>query len=429
MTSRVVRPASAVEGDLTIPPDKSVAHRTALLSAIADGTSHILNYPHSADPRTTLACLAALGVDTEEDEDMLTIHGRGLYGLEAPDAPIDCENSGTTMRLLAGILAGQEFDSTLIGDASLMQRPMARIAAPLRSMGARVDLKSGLPPITIRGRHPLKPLTYEMPVASAQVKSCVLLAGLYADGETTLIETLPSRDHTERMMGLPIFDEGDRRHISVEGGMRIEPRTWAVPGDVSGAAFFVVAASILPNSRLLLRGVGLNPSRSAFLDVLQAMGADIVIKNERELGGEPIADLLVRSSELTGVSIGGSIVPNLIDEIPALAVAAAYAEGKTELRDAEELRVKESDRIRLLVDNLTALGCDVEELEDGFVINGGSPMRGTQIDSHGDHRIAMAMAVAALAAEGDSVIDDPDCASVSFPGFWNALDAVSVQAG
>lgn len=426
---RVVRAASALEGDLTIPPDKSVAHRAALLSAIGDGTSHILNYPRSADPRSTLACIEALGIEMEEDEDMLTIHGRGLYGLTAPASTLDCENSGTTMRLLAGILAGQEFSSELVGDASLMRRPMERIAAPLRQMNAKVRLNGGFPPIYLEGSRPLQPMTYEMPVASAQVKSCVLLAGLYAEGETTVIEALPSRDHTERMLGLPVFEDGDRRYISVEGGMAVRARTWSVPGDFSGAAFFLVAGTIVPDASLLMRGVGLNPTRSAFLDVLRAMGADLTIKNERELGGEPIADIVVRSSELHGVSIGGSMIPNLIDEVPALAVAAAFAEGTTELRDAAELRVKESDRIRVLVQNLSELGCDVEEREDGFVINGRAPMRGTRVESHGDHRIAMAMAVAGLAAEGETTITEAECAAVSFPGFWETLDAVTRHAG
>lgn len=422
--SRVITPARSLRGELTIPPDKSVAHRTALLSAIADGTSYITNYPQSADPRTTLACVRALGIETEEDDEILTIHGRGLYGLQAPGGVLDCQNSGTTMRLLAGILSGQGFDSTLVGDASLMQRPMERIASPLRRMGAKINLRNGHPPLEISGNQHLKPLSYEMPVASAQVKSCVLLAGLYADGETTVMESLPSRDHTERMLGLSTFEDGEKTIISIQGGMSIAPRTWAVPGDFSGAAFFMVAGLIVPDSEIRLLGVGLNPSRSALLDVLLAMGADIETTNERQVGGETIADLIVRTSDLHGVTVGGRIVPNLIDEIPALSVAGAFAQGSTTIRDAAELRVKESDRIRLLVDNLTAMGCSVDEQKDGFVVHGGAPLRGARVDSHGDHRIAMAMGVAALAAEGDSTILDPDCAAVSYPGFWNAIDAV-----
>ncbi len=422
--SRVVVPASSLRGDLQIPPDKSVAHRTVMLSAIAEGTSHIANYPRSADPRTTLACIEALGIDVEENEDILTVHGRGLHGLQAPSGPLDCENSGTTMRLLAGILSGQEFGSSLIGDASLMKRPMERIASPLRRMGAKVSLNNGHPPIDITGGQRLRPLNYEMPVASAQVKSCVLLAGLYADGVTTVIESLPSRDHTERMLGLSTIDDGESVKISVEGGMTIAPRTWAVPGDFSGAAFFMVAGLIVPDSELHLRGVGLNPSRSALLDVLRAMGGDIGTTNEREVGGEILGDLRVRTSELHGVTVGGRIVPNLIDEIPALSVAAAYAHGTTEIRDAAELRVKESDRIRLIVDNLAAMGADVSEREDGLVIHGGSQLRGGRVDSQGDHRIAMAMGVAALAAKGDTTVIDPDCAAISYPGFWDAIDSV-----
>ena len=395
-----------------------------MLSAIAEGTSHIANYPRSADPRTTLACIEALGIDVEENEDILTVHGRGLHGLQAPSGPLDCENSGTTMRLLAGILSGQEFGSSLIGDASLMKRPMERIASPLRRMGAKVSLNNGHPPIDITGGQRLRPLNYEMPVASAQVKSCVLLAGLYADGVTTVIESLPSRDHTERMLGLSTIDDGESVKISVEGGMTIAPRTWAVPGDFSGAAFFMVAGLIVPDSELHLRGVGLNPSRSALLDVLRAMGGDIGTTNEREVGGEILGDLRVRTSELHGVTVGGRIVPNLIDEIPALSVAAAYAHGTTEIRDAAELRVKESDRIRLIVDNLAAMGADVSEREDGLVIHGGSQLRGGRVDSQGDHRIAMAMGVAALAAKGDTTVIDPDCAAISYPGFWDAIDSV-----
>ena len=422
--SRVVVPASSLRGDLQIPPDKSVAHRTVMLSAIAEGTSHIANYPRSADPRTTLACIEALGIDVEENEDILTVHGRGLHGLQAPSGPLDCENSGTTMRLLAGILSGQEFGSSLIGDASLMKRPMERIASPLRRMGAKVSLNNGHPPIDITGGQRLRPLNYEMPVASAQVKSCVLLAGLYADGVTTVIESLPSRDHTERMLGLSTIDDGESVKISVEGGMTIAPRTWAVPGDFSGAAFFMVAGLIVPDSELHLRGVGLNPSRSALLDVLRAVGCDIGTNNQREVGGEILGDLHVRTSELHGVTVGGRIVPNLIDEIPALSVAAAYAHGTTEIRDAAELRVKESDRIRLIVDNLAAMGADVSEREDGLVIHGGSQLRGGRVDSQGDHRIAMAMGVAALAAKGDTTVIDPDCAAISYPGFWDAIDSV-----
>ena len=416
-----VRPAQRLEGEVALPPDKSIAHRAALLSALSDGTSRIINYPNSADPLSTLDCLRGLGVEITSEDGILTVEGRGLDGLSAPGSPLDCGNSGTTMRLLAGILAGQAFDSTLIGDASLMGRPMTRIANPLRQMSAGIELAGTLPPIHVQGGRTLRAIEYELPVASAQVKSCVLLAGLFAEGETIVLERKPSRDHTERMLGLTTFDDGIVRRISVEGGHRIPARTWTVPADFSAAAFFLVAGLIVGEGELTLRRVGMNPSRTALLDVLRAMGGDIDVSNEQEQGGEPVADLRVRPSQLHGISIGGDIIPNLIDEIPILAVAAAVADGETEVRDAGELRVKESDRIGTLAQNLTALGAEVQEFEDGFKLQGGARLRGAHVDSFHDHRMAMAMGVAGLIAEGETHIAGADCAAISFPQFWDVL--------
>ncbi|GBD02666.1 3-phosphoshikimate 1-carboxyvinyltransferase 1 [bacterium HR18] len=423
---RRVSQAQSLLGLVELPPDKSIAHRAALLAALADGTSRLVNYPSAADPQSTLSCLRQLGVPIYEDaHGILVVEGRGLEGLRAPNQPLDCGNSGTTMRLLAGILAGQPFASTLVGDASLSRRPMERIAAPLRQMGAVVTLTDGHAPLYVQGCRPLRNITYRLPVPSAQVKSCVLLAGLFAEGETTVIESVPSRDHTERMLGLNVVELNGERYLTVQGGMRIPARTWAIPRDFSAAAFFLVAGTLVPDSEIRLPGVGLNPSRSALLDVLRAMGANIQVENERVYGGEPIADLVVRSSTLHGVQVAGTIIPNLIDEIPVLAVAATCAHGRTEIRDAAELRVKETDRIAAMAENLQALGARVEVFDDGLAIEGRCRLRGTTVRSFDDHRIAMAMGVAGLVAEGETLIEGAECARISFPGFWEVLDRLA----
>ncbi len=422
--NQTVRRAARLSGTVRLPSDKSIAHRAAILSALAEGTSRIEGYPASADPQSTLSCLRQLGVRIEEEAGgTLAVEGRGLGGLKEPDAPLDCGNSGTTMRLLAGVLAGQPFDSILTGDASLRARPMERIAAPLREMGAEVTLKDGCAPIRLAGGRKLRGIEYELPVASAQVKSCVLLAGLFAEGETTVIEPVPSRDHTERMLELDVVEMGGARHLSVEDGRTVPAQTWTVPGDFSAAAFFLVAGSIVPESELRLEGVGLNPSRAALLDVLRAMGADFSIKNERTRGGEPLGDLTVRTpgSALQSATIGGRLIPNLIDELPVLAVAAACAGGRTTITGAAELRVKETDRIAAIAAGLSALGAEVEELEDGLVIEGPARLRGAEVDARGDHRIAMTLGVAGLAAEGETTIRGAEHARVSFPGFWDEL--------
>ncbi len=424
---KVVKPTDSLLGEVTLPADKSIAIRSALMAALSDGTSRIVNYPDSADPQSALSCLRQLGVSIEADEDgILVVEGVGLTGLKAPSEPVDCGNSGTTMRLISGILAGQSFDCVLTGDESLNSRPMKRIADPLAAMGASLTLTEGLPPIHIKGNQPLKGISYKLPMASAQVKSCVLLAGLYAEGETTVIESKPSRDHTERMLGLDSVEMNNLRHISVIEGHRIPPATFAVPKDFSAAAFFLVAGAIVPHTEIKINSVGINASRSALLDVLRAMGANIVTENERTRAGEPIADLTVRSSILRGVKVQGDVIPILIDEIPVLAVAAAFAQGRTEIRDAKELRVKETDRIDAMVKNLRLLGAEVEEFEDGLAITGGKPLKGASVESYDDHRIAMAMGVAGLRAEGETHIIDADCASISFPGFWDELQKLVV---
>ena len=428
-----VHPAAALAGSPRLPADKSVAHRAALFAAIADGESEIVGFSDAADPQSTLACLHALGVEIESRDDVLGpdgtpslfVQGRGLEGLREPAGPLDCGNSGTTMRLLAGLLAGRSFPSTLVGDASLSARPMGRVANPLRQMGAALDLADGHAPVALRGG-PLAGTTYRLPVASAQVKSAVLLAGLSASGTTTVVEPVATRDHTERMLELDVIEVGGERHVSVDGGTRVPARQWVVPRDLSAAAFFLVAGSIAEAATIGLAGVGLNPTRSGVLDVLRAMGADVRVSNERERAGEPLADLRVEApGGLGAVEIGGALIPNLIDEIPVLAVAAAFARGRTVICDAAELRVKETDRIAATAAFLRAMGAEVEERPDGLVIEGGRPLHGAEVDARGDHRIAMAAAVAALAASGPTTIHGAEAAAVSFPGFWGALEAVA----
>ncbi|NBB85752.1 MAG: 3-phosphoshikimate 1-carboxyvinyltransferase [Bacteroidetes bacterium] len=422
---QVLHPSRGLMGRVALPPDKSIAHRAALFAALADGPSQIVNYPAAADPQSTLACLRQLGVKIEEEDGVLYVEGVGRFGFTPPEKPLDCGNSGTTMRLLTGILAGQPFDSVLTGDASLRGRPMERIAAPLREMGAQISLTDGGAPIHITGGADLQGITYTLPVASAQVKSCVLLAGLHAAGETTVIEPTPSRDHTERMLGMDVVEIGGARHLSVREGQTVATGTWAVPRDISAAAFFLVAGSIVPGSALEMRSVGLNPSRAGVVDVLRTMGAAIDISDEREHSFEPLATLSVQSSPLHGVTIDGALIPNLIDEIPVLAVAATQARGRTIIRDAAELRVKETDRIAAIATNLRALGAAVDTFDDGLAIDGPQALSGATLDSFGDHRIAMATAVAALVADSPTTITGAEHAEVSFPQFWEALTSVS----
>lgn len=427
METRTVQPARGLRGEIVIPGDKSISHRSIMIGSLAEGTTTVHGFLHGEDNHATLNAFRSMGIEIAElPGGVLRIEGRGLHGLAEPGDVIDCGNSGTTIRLMAGLLAGQSFFSVLTGDKYLRRRPMKRVVGPLASMGARIWGRGGgdLAPLAIRGGG-LRPADYDSPIASAQVKSALLLAGLYADGVTTVREPHLSRDHSERM--LAYFGADVRPFpggVSIAGGPRLTGREVHVPGDISSAAFFLVAALIVPGSELLVRNVGVNPTRSGIIDILREMGGSIELLDERELAGEPAADILVRSSSLRGIEIGGAVVPRAIDEFPVVSVAAAFAEGTTVIRDARELRVKETDRIAAMTAELTRLGAKVEAREDGMVVTGPQSLAGGRISSHGDHRIAMSMAVAALRAEGEVLIDDTACTATSFPNFWELLQKV-----
>ncbi len=417
-----LQPASHFRGAFRLPGDKSISHRLAIFGSLARGETRIENFSSAADCASTLRCLEALGVRIERAGGVVSVHGRGPEGLGAPLRPLDAGNSGSTLRMLTGALAARPFETTLTGDASLCRRPVERVAAPLRAMGAGVDTTEGRPPLRLRGGA-LRGIEWRLEVSSAQVKTAILLAGLQAEGPTTVIEPERSRDHTERL--LPLFGaelERDGLRTVVRGGARLRAASARVPGDVSSGAFLVVAALVLPDSELTLEGVLLNPGRTAFLEVLRRMGADLEVQ-VRSHEPEPVGRILARSSRLRGVEVPSALVPSLIDEVPALAVAAAHADGRFVVNGAAELRVKESDRIATLVEGLHEMGARAEELPDGLVIEGGRPLRGARVRSRGDHRIAMAFAIAALAAAGNTEIDDGECASVSFPEFWSVLEA------
>lgn len=394
-----------------------------MLGAISEGTTRITNFLRGADCLSTIACFRKMGIDIEESPDQILVHGKGLHGLQAPADILDAGNSGTTTRLISGILAGQSFESTLTGDASIQKRPMKRIITPLTMMGADVESLSGdgCAPLRIRGSH-LKGIDYHSPVASAQVKSCILLAGLYADSVTSVTEPYVSRDHSERMLssfGAALKTDGST--VSIQPEPRLMGQEVAVPGDISSAAYFIAAALLVPGSELLIKNVGINPTRDGILRICRRMGADITILNRREHGREPVADLLVKHSPLTGTVIEGAVIPTLIDELPILAVMAAFAEGSTVIRDAQELKVKESNRLDILVHHLSAMGADITGTEDGMVINGGRPLHGAVLESHLDHRIAMSFAVAGIAAQGETEILQADCVDISYPGFYRDL--------
>ncbi len=414
----ISRPGQPLRGSLRVPGDKSVSHRALMLAAIAEGESRIRGFLEGEDTRATAAVLAQLGVriDTPSAGERV-VHGVGLHGLRGSSLPLDCGNAGTGMRLLTGLLAGQAFDSTLIGDASLSKRPMRRVTDPLVLMGARIDTRDGLPPLQVHDGQPLHGIRYELPVASAQVKSALLLAGLYGIGDTEIIEPHPTRDYTERMLaafGWPIAFEPGRAKL--QGGHALHATDVDVPADFSSAAFFLVAASIVPGSELRLPAVGLNPRRTGLLQALRLMGADITIEHQRESGGEPVGDLVVRHAPLHGVELPESLVPDMIDEFPALFIAAAVASGRTVIRGAAELRVKESDRIATMATGLRALGAAIGETLDGAIIHGGKLGTGS-VESHLDHRIAMSFAVAGLVASGPVRINDCSHVATSFPGF------------
>jgi 3-phosphoshikimate 1-carboxyvinyltransferase len=414
----ISQPVASLHGNVVVPGDKSVSHRSMMLSAIAEGTSHIRGFLEGEDTRATAAVLAQLGVSIEAPSaGERIVRGVGLHGLRGSSQPLDCGNAGTGMRLLTGLLAGQAFDSTLIGDESLSKRPMRRVTDPLAKMGAQIDSQDGLPPLHVRGGRSLHGIRYELPVASAQVKSALLLAGLYAEGSTEVIEPHPTRDYTESMLaafGWPItFSPG---YAKLEGGHRLRATDVVVPADFSSSAFFLVAASIVPGSVLRLPAVGLNPRRTGLLEALRLMGADIRIENRGESGGEAVGDLIVHHAPLHGIELPEALVPDMIDEFPALFIAAAVAKGRTIVRGAAELRVKESDRIATMAAGMRALGVGIEETPDGAIIDGGAISAGT-VDSHGDHRIAMSFAAAGLVAQGAITIRDCANVATSFPGF------------
>ncbi|MFT3990539.1 MAG: 3-phosphoshikimate 1-carboxyvinyltransferase [Luteolibacter sp.] len=427
-----VKSISRLHAEFSVPGDKSMSHRAAILGGLSNGSCTIRNFLPSEDCLNTLNAMAALGAKYDVLTELegygpldLIIHGKSMK-LDAPTTPIDCGNAGTGMRLLAGLLAGQPFASELFGDESLSSRPMGRVTIPLAEMGAKIETrgkKPGCAPIFI---HPakLKPIDYIMPMASAQVKSCVLLAGMFAEGKTSVTQPADTRDHTERMLAdFRVSTRKEGQTISIYGGQIPESCDFTVPGDISSAAFWLVAASALPGSQLLLKDVGLNPTRNAILKVLGRMGAHMSEIVHRSTG-EPIGNIEIHGAELHGTTILEEEVPNLIDEIPVLAVAAALARGRTIIRNARELRVKETDRISTVVKNLRAMGADVEEFEDGMEIEGGKPLHGATLESYGDHRIAMAFAIAGLFAKGETVIRNVDCVNTSYPGFAHHLDAI-----
>lgn len=424
--------STGLKGRIVVPGDKSISHRAVMFGALAKGTTRITNFLKGADCLSTISCFEKLGIKTEITDGEILVHGNGLFGLKAPTSDLDAGNSGTTTRLIAGILAGQPFDSILTGDSSLTRRPMKRIITPLSMMGANITslAEKDCLPLSIKGHPQLKSIHYQSPVASAQVKSSILLAGLYADGPVSVTEPALSRNHTELMLqgfGAKIETTETTATIYPEPDLELHPQDIQVPGDISSAAYFIAAALLVPNSELLIEHVGINPTRDGILKVCRQMGSNIELLNVQNKNGEPTADLLVRSSSLKGTVIGGDLIPALIDEIPILAVMACFAEGTTIIKDAQELKVKESNRIDTVVQNLAAMNADIEATEDGMIIRGGRTLCGTSIDSHLDHRIAMAFSIAGLVSEGITTIQNPECVTISYPEFYQDLSRISVS--
>ena len=415
---------SSLRGEISVPGDKSISHRAIMLGSLAKGTTEVTNFLQGADCLSTISCFRKMGVSIENLGNKVLIHGNGLHGLKCPSEVLDTGNSGTTTRLMSGILAGQDFTVTVNGDASIQRRPMGRIITPLSQMGAKIiSLKdNGCAPLQIGGA-PLKGIHYNSPVASAQVKSAILFAGLYAEGNTSVTEPALSRNHSELMLryfGVSVTSEETTATIAPANellGQKVE-----VPGDISSAAYFMAAGLIVPNSSITIKNVGINPTRDGMIQVCKQMGGNLILENERMVSGEPVADITVSSSSLKGITIGGDIIPTLIDEIPMLAVLACFADGDTVIKDAQELKVKESNRIDVMVKNLSAMGADIEATEDGMIIHGGKPLHGALIESHDDHRIAMSFAIASLAADGETSIDNPDCVTISYPDFYKDLE-------
>ena len=417
---------SGLRGTVTVPGDKSISHRAVLFGSIAKGITRVEGFLQGADCLSTISCFRRLGIEIENEAGIVTVHGNGLHGLQAPTEVLDCGNSGTTTRLISGILSGQKFPVTLTGDASIQKRPMGRIIKPLTQMGAQITSErgDGCAPLHIQGGS-LHGIHYQSPVASAQVKSSILLAGLYAEGETAVTEPTLSRNHTELMLkgfGADITSVGTTasiRPVSELYGQEI-----VVPGDISSAAYFLAAGSLIPNSEILIQNVGINPTRAGIITVCHAMGADLTLQNERVVSGEPVADLLIRTSQLKATTIEGAIIPTLIDELPVIALMACFAKGTTIIRDAAELKVKESDRIQVMVDNLTAMGAHVVGTDDGMIIEGGYPLHGAVVDSHLDHRIAMTFAIAGKMASGETEILGAECVNISYPTYYQDMEAL-----
>lgn len=417
-----IQPCGPLHGEITVPGDKSISHRAVMLGALANGTTHITGFLMGEDCLSTIDCFRKMGVSIDVSDKEVVVEGVGLHGLTAPECELYTGNSGTTTRLLSGILAGQSFTSTMNGDATIQRRPMGRVMKPLREMGASIEGKDdNFCPLTM---HPseLHGIEYRLPVASAQLKSAILLAGLYAEGQTTVIEPAPSRDHTERMFrALGVEIETNGNIITLNPPEDLHAVDIAVPSDISSAAYFLVAGAIVPGSKLTIKNVGVNPTRTGIIDVLRDMGADITESNFRE-EAEPVCDLTVRYSRLHGTEIGGAIIPRLIDELPVIAVAAAFAEGETVIRDAQELKVKESNRIASMVAELSKAGVDVEETDDGMIVRGGEKPHGASFETYKDHRIAMSLAILGLAAEGASRIDEPEVVAISYPDFFGTIE-------
>ena len=423
----MITKVNSLKWEITVPGDKSISHRGVMFGAIADGITELTGFLDGADCRSTIACFRAMGIDITQEHDHVVIHGKGLHGLTSPQRMLDVGNSGTTTRLISGILAGQPFVSSLNGDESIQKRPMGRIITPLTQMGAYIkSIKdNGCAPLEIGGT-PLHSIHYDSPVASAQVKSCVLLAGLYADGITSVTEPVISRNHTELMLkgfGADIKTNG--LTASVQGNPRLIGQKIVVPGDISSAAYFIVAGLICPNADLLIKNVNTNPTRAGIIQVAKDMGGNIELLNNRIVSGEPVADIHVTTSSLHGCEISGDIIPTLIDEIPVIAVMAACASGTTTIKDAAELKVKESDRISTVTENLRNMGCDITPTDDGMIIANQKPLHGALIKTYKDHRIAMSFAIAGLVADGETTFDDESCCVISYPNFFETLKALS----
>lgn len=424
---KIVTGCPRLRGEISPPGDKSISHRALLLNSIPKGRAKLENLGPGDDIRSTISCLRAIGVNIREQGDVVIVSGVGKSGFREPEDVLSAGNSGTTMRLISGLLAAQPFRSVVTGDESLRSRPMGRLIQPLRLMGAEIWGRKNdtLAPLVIKGDK-LKGIEYHLPVASAQIKSAILIAALFAQGSTTVVEPAPARDHTERLlrtMGVKMIIDGPT--IELIPSVIRSPVDVRIPGDISAAAFWLVAGAIHPDARIRIKGTGLNPTRTGIIEVLLKMGANLKVEGERRSGGEPVADITVESSELTGLKLGGGIIPRIIDELPLVALASAFARGTTTISDAQELRVKESDRIAITVKQLSRLGVDIEELPDGMVVRGGRMLRGAECSSSGDHRLAMTLGTAALMARGETVVHDAEAVNVSYPGFWDDLKKVS----